>query len=324
LAKRIAIAFGVVILLVVGLGQFLSRYLLQSEKTPEVQAVAEKRPGNDLSQVKEPIEIKRINVVSVKGKVDRRLNDSSWVAVQPGDKLQQEETIRTNRKGRAVLEVGETAVVEIEPRSHFSVREVARTVARVYLHVGRISAVVHGQKGSKFKVESKGSDAVAETGKGEFSVLTTGDGQVAVATQKGEVRFSSKDKSVEVKAGNQSVVQPDSPPTAPEPIPASLYLKVVKPTTTLQRGKNTTIEGAATPGAFISINGVRVTTDDTGQFSSMVALKEGANPILVEVEDASGNRKSETLPAITVKSRVSTVQSKAGRWGRTREPNAPH
>lgn len=315
MARRIAIAFAIVIVFVVGLGHVLSNYLLDSEPPPIVQARVEKRPRSDPPKVKPPLQIRRIHVVSTKGKVERRLDDSSWVAVRPGDQLQQDEAIRTDSNGRAVLEVGETAVVEIEPRSHFSVREVARTVARVFLHVGRISAVVHGQRGSKFRVETKGSDAVAETGKGEFSVLTTGEGQVAVATQKGKVRLTSKDKSVEVAAGKQSVVQPDSTPTAPEPIPTSLYLKVVKPATTLQRSKNTRIEGSATPGAFISINGVRVISDDTGQFASTVALEEGANPILVEVEDANGNRKSETLPQITVKSQVSTVQSKAGKWG---------
>lgn len=323
MAKRIAIAFAIVIVLVVGLGRVISGYLLESEPDTNIQPVAKKKPSADHVEVKKPLEIERINVVSVEGKVDRRLKDSSWVAVKPGDRLRQEEVIRTNRKGRAVLEVGETATVEIEPRSQIAVREVARTVARVYLHVGRISAVVNGKEGSKFKVESNGSDAVAETGKGEFSVLTTGIGQVAVATRKGKVRLSARDKTVEVKAGNQAVVQRDSPPTAPEPIPASLYLKVVKPTVTLQRNKNTTIEGTTTPGAFISINGVRVESDETGQFSSKVELEEGDNSILVEVEDASGNIKSETLPAITVKSRVTTVRSKAGQWGKTQARVVP-
>lgn len=309
MGRRIAIAFGIVLLLVVVVGELVSRFLLNVDETPVVES------SGIMAADDETTELKRISVVSVEGTVERRKGKGSWVAVETGDSLQQEEAIRTDEKGRAVLDVGEIATVEITPRSQFSVQEVSRTVARVRLDEGRISAVVHGKGGSKLKVAAKGSDAVAEADGGEFSVLTSGDGQVAVATRKGDVRLSAKSKSVWVTAGTQSVVQPDLPPAAPEPIPASLFLKVVKPKARLQRNKGTTIEGTTTPGAFISINGVRVQSDHAGQFSTTVALREGKNPVVVEAEDAAGNRKQVELPEITVKSRIGEVRSKAGRWG---------
>jgi ferric-dicitrate binding protein FerR (iron transport regulator) len=71
-------------------------------------------------------------------------------------------------------------------------------------------------------VEAKGSDAVAETEKGEFSMLADGQGQVSVAARKGRVRLSAKNKTVDIEAGMLSTVQAETAPATPEPFSRSL------------------------------------------------------------------------------------------------------
>jgi hypothetical protein len=322
MGKKIAIAFAIVLLLVVVVGQLVSKFLLKPQEDTEktlkgnynsVQD-AETTSTNATLEDNSGLQRQRIEVISVEGVVEHRLGKAHWVLLQSGDRLQQEEAIRTGKEGRAMLKVGDTATVEITPRSHFSVKEVSHTVARVQLDVGRVFTVVHGKGGSKFRIEMKGSDAFAESSKGEFSVLTRGDGQIAVAARAGNVQLSAKNKNVKVAAGTQSLVQPNLPPTTPEPIPASLFLKVVGSKSKLQREKKTTIEGSTTPGAMISVNGVNVPVNKEGGFSALVPLKEGTNPIVIETEDVSGRRKKE-LSKITVKSKVSEVRSKARPWG---------
>ncbi|MBN2494110.1 MAG: FecR domain-containing protein [Deltaproteobacteria bacterium] len=257
----------------------------------------------------------RIRVLSVGGKVERRKGQTPWTAVRQGDELQLDEAIRTGQDARAVLNIGKTAEVEIDARSEFSVKEISRTVSRVKLEQGRISAEVRGRAGSRLKVEARGTDAVAEADRGSFSVLASGKGHLSVATRTGTVRLSAKSKTVEVRAGTQSLVQPDLPPAEPEPIPPSLFLKVGKPRSLIQREKKTLVRGATSPGAVVSINGVRVGVDQSGKFAKMVALKEGKNEILVEAQDVLGRDEKASLPEITVDSKAPDARSKTD-WGK--------
>src|SRR6185369_16199087 len=105
------------------------------------------------------------------------------------------------------------------------------------------------------RLEAKGSDAIVETRGGRFSMLSDGHGQVAVATETGQVRLQAKGKEVSVGAGTQSIVQPGSAPKAPSPIPKSLLLKVAAPGRPVQREPEHDVEGTATPGSVVRVKG---------------------------------------------------------------------
>ena len=263
-----------------------------------------------------PVEpVRRISVTVVDGDVQRRLGDA---AMERGARRRrargQEEAIRTSQGGSRRSSTSPASPRSKYPqRSQFAVREISETVARVRVEEGRIGAVVHGQQGSKLTVEAKGTDAVAEADKGAFDLLADGKGQVAVAARTGTVRLSAKRQTVEVAAGSQSVVAGDAPPSAPVPIPTSLFLKVGEPMARLQRERSATIKGEASPGAVVSINGARIVAASDGSFSASVPLSEGTNSLLVEAEDATG-RTEKVTTSITVKNTVSKVQSKT-RWG---------
>ena len=305
--KWLAAAF-LVVAAIVALGSFGARLLFRDETKTTTPSPLGPTGGS------EEIATRGISVVSVAGAAERRFGNAEWTALTAGDGLQLDEAIRTGQDGHAVLDVGNVATVDVAARSEVAVREISRTVARVRVAEGRIGAVVRGKQGVKLKVEVSGSEAVAETEEGAFDLLSDGKGKVAVATRSGRVRLSAKNKTVEVASGNESVVNGDLPPSAPTPVPASLFLKVGAPPSRMQREKSTTIKGQTAPGVVVSVNGVRTATDEKGAFAATVDLAEGENPVVVEAEDASGRTKRVDLPSVTVKSAVAHVKSTA-RWG---------
>jgi hypothetical protein len=305
MGKRIAVACAIAVALVLaGFGLYRLLFTQEEHTAPPPPSDAGAGVGG----------LRRVKVVSVVGRVEKRRGEAPWTVVKTGDDMRQDEAIRTSNDGKATLDIGDIATVEVSARSEFTVRELSETASRVRLEEGRLAADVHGQSESTFKVEAKGSDAVAETKKGQFSVLTTGKGQVSVATKKGRVRLSAKNKTVEVTEGMQSVVLPEQPPGEAEPIPPSLFLKVAKPRTRVQREKETVVKGTTTPGAVVSINGVYAQADEEGQFEATVALSEGKNKITVEAQDASGQLKKAALPEITVDTRPPDVKTDV-KWG---------
>jgi hypothetical protein len=102
---------------------------------------------------------------------------------------------------------------------------------------------------------------------------------------------------VDVAAGEETIVRKGMAPSAPRKIPASLFLKVQRPKR-VQREKTLAVRGKTAPGSIIRVNGVAVKVGDTGEFTSVVALKEGKNNVEVESHDASGRRKKDTVPVV--------------------------
>ena len=157
-----------------------------------------------------------------------------------------------------------------------------------------------GKGNGRLRVEVRGTDAAAEATRGRFAMLAGGSGEVDVATEEGSVRVSAQSKTVEVAAGQHSIVRPQRAPTQPEPIPPSLYLKLRSPDAVAQRSRRTTVRGQTTPGAVVRVNGVRAETGESGDFAATVPLEEGRNDLVVAVQDVTGRRVERKLPTITV------------------------
>ncbi|MDJ0766009.1 MAG: FecR domain-containing protein [Myxococcota bacterium] len=312
--KRLAAAAGIAAIMAI-CGYLLIDVLLgEMDNGLEQDKVQDKSPLSHQDRPIQPLKKQKINVISVEGEVRHRKGGSHWVPIQEGDTLEMKDAIQTGDASRAVMDLGTTARVEVTPNSELTVKEISSSVSRVLIDEGRLSAVVHGKKGSKLIVEAKGSDAVAEAEKGAFSVLADGQGQMAVATQEGRVVLSAQDEQVVVTEGMQSVVEKDRPPSNPAPIPSSLFLKVKKPRAIILRKKETGISGTTSPGAMVSINGVRVLANADGSFKEQIPLKEGRNEVVVTVKDASGRSEKETFPSVTVDTKPPKAKSRV-RWG---------
>ena len=250
-----------------------------------------------------------VRVSAVDGKVVRQHAGGATTPLRVGDVLSADDLVRTDDGGTVTLDVAGVADVQVAARTQVSIGDLTETLSKVRLSDGRIAATVHGGAERSLEVDAPSSGAVANARAGEFSMLSAGT-QVSVATRSGEVVLSARGRSVRIGSGQLSVVERDRPPTAPQAIPASLFLKLGAARPITQRAKTTTVYGATTPGAVVSINGVRVAADGKGEFSSTVALKEGANNIAVESGDVLGRSERAAWPRVTVDNSAPNTKTK--------------
>ena len=221
-----------------------------------------------------------LHVSDVKGAVQIRHANGAWEKAAVGTTLQKADAVRTDDDGAATLSGGDAYEVKMEPGTEVAVGELTDSISRLMLDSGMATAKV--KKGHHlFEVHAAGSDAVASTQGGTFAISNNGKGTVAVGTQDGEVQFFGRGKVVIVRAGQESIVRPGASPTAPTPIPESLLLKVRWPQDTALNRRTLLVRGVAEPGSVVQVAGKRVTVDAKGAFVTQVALKEGANSLVV-------------------------------------------
>ncbi len=242
-----------------------------------------------------------IGVTSVEGVVERQApGASSWTAVRIGDALAVEDAVRTAEGARATLQVADGARLGLAPSTLLSVREYAPDATRLRLESGRLDASMSDKSSIDLQVESRGSTAVTTARNGDFSLLTSGDGQVTVAARRGRVRLTAGGEVVELREGEQSSVFGADAPTTPSAIPSTLFLKVVGSSQRVQRERTSVVRGETSPGAFVRVNGVVATTQRDGRFSVLLPLAEGENPIVVVAEDAMGRRERADAGTLVV------------------------
>jgi hypothetical protein len=292
---RLGIALAIAAAVVVG-GYFL--YGAVFESGPDrVRHVARADAGTAVAPAPSPDaapdDTPRVTVAAVSGGVEREIDGVRWEPVTAGTELDPEDVIRTGADGAVTIMVGQTEVV-MDADTQIAVPAITETVGRIRLGQGRIAASVPGGDGASFGVAVEGSEAVAETAEGDFAVLSSGGGDATVASTRGVVKVTARDKTVEVGEGEQSFVRRGAAPTEPTAIPGSLFLKVQQPGRR-QRDRRYKVHGSTTPGAVISVNGVRVYVDDTGEFSRVVSLREGKNKVVVRGLDASGRRETSSV-----------------------------
>jgi hypothetical protein len=278
MGKRILTALGIVIAIVL-LGYVAQRLLFAGDHMSASPAAGSAVAGPGLSGASAAAR-QRIVVQATEGTVERRTGDGSWQPLGKGDELGLHDQLRTGEGSSARIELGETVSVVVADRTELNVAQLSSTLSRVRLNDGRIVSQVRGGKGFRFRVQVKGSDAVAESRSGKFAVLRRGAGAVTVAAQEGSVNVSARQAGVRVQAGEQSVVAPGSPPSSPTKIPSSLLLKLGKPPPSRLRKKETTVTGETVAGVTVVIDGRPTMVGADGRFTRTVSLREGANDIV--------------------------------------------
>lgn len=241
----------------------------------------------------------RAEITELRGAVQTRAGQSPWADAVPGQRLGSDDSVRAGRASEATLRLGDGVEVHLSPRSEFTVRELSAEVSRIRLDEGHVTASVDEQGKRVLRVQAKGSDAEAESSGGRFGVVADGTGQLAVATSTGTVKLSAAGQTVEVAAGETSAVTGGAP-SAPRPIPGSLFLKVGALGPAKTRDLTTTVSGQADPGSLVKVGEQLARVDDKGRFQVKVPLKDGQNQLAIDVTDATGRTKTEKLPAITV------------------------
>ncbi len=240
-------------------------------------------------------EANEIRAAAIKGRVERRDQADQWVVVAQGDVLAMSDEIRTGPDSHATFSIGDNTSVEVSHNTALGFIEISDAVSRIRLSDGRVAA---SSEGRKVRIEVKNSDAVAETSDGAFAVLTEGEGNVTVASSRGDVALSAQGETVNVEAGTQSQVQPNSAPSKPTEIPGSLFLKVRRPHADA-RLESAMVAGTATPGSIINIGGDKIPVGSDGHFQTRVELGVGSRDIRVTVVDATGRKETQAVRVIT-------------------------
>ena len=309
MGKRLAIALAFLVA-IFGIGAVLYAVLFSASETPNGNVVASVPDATASFRSASDARTSTESVVvgAIEGRLERKALDGTWQAVLVGDSVSKDDALRTIGEGSsAVLEIGLDGT-QIELAGECTVPTLTTELSTVKIIDGRVAARVTPFGESTVRVEAHGSDAVAETSDGDFSVLSTGGGSVAVASRRGSVAVSAAGKTVAVEAGEQTLVVDKGPPSPPTTLSPSLLLKVGKTARQL-RVRETLVRGTTTPGAIVSVGGVRVQADAKGEFATMVALREGHNRFRVVVEDALGRTRGQDLPSVHVDSKAPKTQT---------------
>jgi hypothetical protein len=96
-----------------------------------------------------------------------------------------------------------------------SVTRQGRLLTALSLQEGRLWAHLTSDQPHEFTVET--GSAVAAVRDTRFSVRVA-DGETLLSVAEGEVELTAQEQSVTVKAGEQATVEPDQPPSPPEPL----------------------------------------------------------------------------------------------------------
>lgn len=286
---RYAIAAAVAFILVAAAGYGIYTYWMSepavaTAATPQPVPRPQPEPPADAPPAPPP---RLARVERIEGTVERRVG-SAWVAVHAGDQLTAQDAIRTAKGARAEIDVGASVVVE--PSTEITVGEISTHVSQVVLSAGRVSA--NARSGTTIRISTPDARTFAESAAGSFDVLSSGTGQVTVATRRGSAKVTSSGGSVAVGAGTQTIVLGDDAPTEPTAIPSSLFLKISAAGTDRDVSA---IRGETTPGAVVTINGERAAPDRAGKFVEDVEFPKGTNVIVIMVEDASGRHETKVV-----------------------------
>lgn len=262
-----------------------------------------------------PSEQVRAEILATRGAVQVRTGTGPWNPAQTGQRLGTEDAVRSGRNAEATLKMGSGVEVQLSPRSEFSIRELSDEVSRIRLEEGHVTASVDAKGQRVLKVAARGTDAEATSAGGSFGVVADGKGQLAIATTTGSVKLAAAGQTVEVAAGQTSTVsEPTAPPSAPRPIPASLFLKVAALGAAKTNQTQVFVTGQTEPGAVVKAGDYVAQVDAEGKFRVPVALKDGENKIAVEVVDATGRSRSQALPPIVVDRQKPQIEAETT-WG---------
>jgi hypothetical protein len=242
----------------------------------------------------EPVRVRdvRATVVGVVGAVERT-EGAAWVALRVGDALEAEASIRTGPGSRADLRVGdESSRLSIPERSEVRVAEVTSDVHTFQLERGRIDVDYQDREERMLRVRG-GEGTVAETRAGRFTMLRNGT-RVAVVTRGGAVSLSSPRGSVELGAGQQSVVFNGDKPLPAQPIPLEVLLEVAERASANQ-ALCLSFSGRVRPGSEVLVEEVPAEVSPDGSFEVDVPRREGRTRVTVVAREPGGETLSKQL-----------------------------
>jgi hypothetical protein len=234
----------------------------------------------------------RFRVSGVQGHVS--CDQAGHVTVlHAGDLLSLRDVISTPAGARIILRRGQTEI-EIRENLSVAVQQIAEEAARfeVVEGSGRIQATVEGDN-EQLTIAGEATEATNQ-GPSRWVVSRGLEGKVAVAVQKGRVRFAAANQAVDVNEGQESSAEKNSPPIAPIGTMEDLVLSVRWPEAT-PGAAELKITGQTSPTANVTVDDKRVSVGPDGKFTA--TLPAGTPPgksVEIRSQDALGRERTET------------------------------
>ena len=239
-------------------------------------------------------------VEAVSGSVQRSTSQGDWAALVAGEHLRADDSLRTGKGASTDLRIGDRARLTVTESSQLTIREISQRVHRFQLARGRLKADYKPDAERVLRIESSGG--VVESRGARFSMLSTGTA-VAIATDAGAVTLRAREGTVEVREGQQAVALEGRPPSASEPIPASVLLKVANAAVDTD-GLCATVEGVAPPGAEVTVDGAAATLAADGHFRVPVPHAGERREVLVALRDAAGREETRKVRCVDPPPRI--------------------
>ena len=251
-------------------------------------------------------------VEAVSGSVQRSTSEGDWAALGAGEHLRADDSVRTGKGARTDLRIGERARLTVTESSQITIREITDKLHRFQLTRGRVKADYKPDAERVLRIE--GSGGVVESRGARFSMLSTGTA-VGIATDAGAVTLRAQDRAVEVREGEQAVALQGRPPSASEPIPASVLLKVANAAAATD-GLCAAVEGLAPPGTEVTVDGASAAVAADGHFRVPVPRAGERREVLIALRDAAGHQETRKVRCVDPPARIDDF---AIHW-RTRPP----
>ncbi len=231
----------------------------------------------------------RLTVAAKSGEVTV-VRGGTRLGAATGDELRADDAIETAAGARVVLS-GASYDVALEEGASFDVREITAELSRFHLGQGYVSARVRDEPGRAVEIEGAPGARVRTQG-GDVAVVRSG-GTVAVGVQRGSAEFAAGGGAVVVTAGQQSIAAPGARPSRPEPIPASLLLKVTWPEERTTNQRRIVVTGRTQPGAIVVLGEERVDVRYDGRFTHVITLREGRQRLSARARAVGGSASSD-------------------------------
>jgi hypothetical protein len=227
----------------------------------------------------------RATVVEVVGSVEWA-HDGKWEVLRAGHELAPDDAVRTSPGARVALKVGDEASrLFIPERSEVRVGEVTPAVHTIRLQRGRIDVDYDERQDRVLRVHGE-NGTVAETRAARSTIVRNGS-MVAVATRGGSVNLSSAGVTVQVGAGQQSVVFDGAKPLDAHPIPLEVLLKVASKASA-QDSLCVSLTGKVRVGTEVFVEGEPALVSSDGSFRADVPRREGLGQVKVVAREPGG------------------------------------
>lgn len=259
-----------------------------------------------------PIEPETLRLEAASGTVEVAGPDGTFRPAGAGQLLSAKDRIRTGDEGFATLKAADGSTVKLLAATEARIGELRRELKRLSLGVGMVEADVVDDPARVFELSLDEDGGKARTRGARFTASSNGQGTSAVAAHRGELILSARGKEVVIRSGEVARILPGAPPEAPQPIPATLFLKVTWPPATSTRSR-VPVSGETAPGARVRIAGKWIRVDSKGAYKTEVSLPDGAHELDLHAEDVGGHITDEKSPRIVIDTRTD-FKIQAPKW----------